>query len=285
MISYRRFCWLAVFAGGVIFRGINGFAEDEDLTLGAKRMGARIDAIKASQNPLHAAFRNEERAKALEEIVKEYEQQAPNTPDHLSALFNLALELLRAGEMEKSLERLEHMRDLYAAAPGLATPGKLNAARTVEALDYLRIGEVENCLSLHGPDACIFPFRPGAYHKKQRGSREAIRRLEQILRNNAQDLSARWLLNLAYTTLGEYPDQVPPQFLIPPKVFEAEYDIKRFTNIANPLGLEVGDLAGGVVAEDFDNDGFTDLMTSVWTPTGDMHLFSNNGDGTFTEVT
>ena len=145
--------------------------------------------------------------------------------------------------MEDSLEHLEQIRDVYAAAPKLASPSRLNAERTIEALDYLRIGEVENCLSLHGPDACIFPFRPGAYHKKQRGSREAIRRLEQILRNNTNDLSSRWLMNLAYTTLGEYPDGVPPQYLIAPKYFESEYDIKRFTNIANPLGLEVFDLA------------------------------------------
>src|SRR5688572_22571406 len=147
MISCRRFCRVAVFAAALIIGGNLGFAEDEDVTLGAKRMAARIDTILKEQNPLHAAFRNAERAKALEQIVKQLEQQAPNSPDHLSALFNLALELLRAGEMEDSLRRLDEMRDLYAAAPGLATPGKLNASRTVEALDYLRIGEVENCFA------------------------------------------------------------------------------------------------------------------------------------------
>lgn len=285
MISSRRFCGVAV---GIIFAAVVGnsnIAAEADFTLGAKRMGARIDAILAKQDPVQASFRNVERAAALRKVVAQLEQQQPNSPNHLSAVFNLAVELLRAGELEDSLEYLEQMRDIYAATPSLASPAKLNAARTVEALDYLRLGEVENCLSLHGPDACIFPFRPGAYHKKQRGSREAIRRLEQILKNNPNDLSARWLMNLAYTTLGEYPAEVPPQFLIEPKFFESEYDIKHFVNIANPLGLEVGDLAGGVVADDFDNDGQLDLLTSVWTPTGKMHLFSNNGDGSFTEVT
>jgi hypothetical protein len=285
MSSRRRLGW---FAAGLILAIVaftRVFAENVDFTLGSKRMAARIDAILASQNPLQTPFRNVERVAALRKVVAQLETQSPNSPNHLSALFNLSVELLRAGEMEDSLEHLEQIRDVYAAAPKLASPSRLNAERTIEALDYLRIGEVENCLSLHGPDACIFPFRPGAYHKKQRGSREAIRRLEQILRNNTNDLSSRWLMNLAYTTLGEYPDGVPPQYLIAPKYFESEYDIKRFTNIANPLGLEVFDLAGGVVADDFDNDGNLDLMTSTWTPTGKIHLFSNNGDGSFTEVT
>ena len=285
MRSCRRWGWVAV---GIILTGVtfkSVVAQTPDFTAGAKRIAARIDTILAAQDPIKTGFRNVERAEALKKIVAQIEKQEPNSPNHLSAVFTLALELLRAGEMEESLEYLEEMRDIYAAAPHLASPGKLNSERTVEALDYLRIGEVENCLSLHGPDACIFPFRPGAYHKKQRGSREAIRRLDQILHNNPNDLSARWLMNLAYTTLGEYPSRVPPQYLIDPKYFASEYDIKHFVNIANPLGIEVGDLAGGVVADDFDNDGQLDLMTSVWTPTGKMHLFSNNGDGSFTEVT
>jgi hypothetical protein len=261
------------------------FAQTNDIAAGSRKIAARIDAILATQNPITAGFRNVERAAALKEIVTRLEKEAPNSPNHLNALYQLALEELRSGDLEDSLDRLEEIRDVLAAAPTLASPTRLNSARTIEALDYLRIGEVENCLSLHGPDACIFPFRPSAFHKKQRGSREAIRRLDQILRNNPNDLSARWLMNLAYTTLGEYPDQVPPQYLIPPKVFASEYDIKHFTNVANPLGVEVGGLAGGVVAEDFNNDGFIDIMTSTWEATGKIHLFMNNGDGTFTETT
>ena len=48
------------------------------------------------------------------------------------------------------------------------------------------------------------------------------------LRENPDDLAARWLLNLAQMTLGQYPDQVPASQLIPPEVFLSDYDIKRF---------------------------------------------------------
>ena len=42
----------------------------------------------------------------------------------------------------------------------------------------------------------------------------------------------RWLLNVAYMTLGEYPDQVPPEHLIPLESFKSEFDIRRFTDLA-----------------------------------------------------
>jgi hypothetical protein len=35
----------------------------------------------------------------------------------------------------------------------------------------------------------------------------------------------RWLLNIASMTVGEYPDKVPPKWLIPHRVFESDYDI------------------------------------------------------------
>src|SRR6516165_4100395 len=33
-------------------------------------------------------------------------------------------------------------------------------------------------------------------------------------------LAYRWLMNIAYMTLGEYPQQVPPQWLIPPEALK-----------------------------------------------------------------
>jgi hypothetical protein len=37
--------------------------------------------------------------------------------------------------------------------------------------------------------------------------------------------------------------------------------------------------------EDFDRDGFLDIMTSIWSATGQLRYFHNNGDGTFTDRT
>src|SRR5829696_8996225 len=147
MRSCRRFCRAVVGICFAVVTCTKVLAEEPDFRLGSRKIAARIDAILAQQDPIQAPFRNVERAAALKRLVARIEQQEPNSPNHLSGVFNLALELLRAGEMEDSLEYLEQMRDIYAAAPTLVSPAKLNAARTIEALDYLRIGEVENCLS------------------------------------------------------------------------------------------------------------------------------------------
>jgi len=85
-------------------------------------------------------------------------------------------------------------------------------------------------------------------------------------------------------TLGEYPASVPAQWLFDPKLFASEHDIGHFPDIAGSVGLDLDGLAGGVVLEDFDNDGFLDLMLSSWGVNNQLRLFRNNGDGTFTEV-
>ena len=42
---------------------------------------------------------------------------------------------------------------------------------------------------------------------------------------------------------------------------------------------------GGVVMDDFDGDGLLDLAVTSSGPMDQMHLFHNNGDGTFSERT
>src|SRR5262249_38092335 len=141
------------------------------------------------------------------------------------------------------------------------------------------------CLLNHTSDSCLIPIQGGGIHKIQQGSRGAIKVLTQILKDNKNNFAARWLLNIAYMTLGEYPLAVPKQWLVPPDVFKSDYDIKRFPDIAGNLGLDLQQLAGGVIIEDFDNDGNLDILISAFGPNDQLRYFHNNGDGTFTERT
>jgi hypothetical protein len=160
-----------------------------------------------------------------------------------------------------------------------------NTLQMSKALAMLRLGEQENCLLNHNAESCLFPLRPAAYHQLPRGSRGAIALYTAHLKEYPQDLSARWLMNLAYMTLGEYPDKVPKQWLVPPKAFESEYALPRFPEVAGPLGIDVDDLAGGCILDDFDNDGFIDVVASAWSLKGQLRYFRNGGDGHFTERT
>jgi hypothetical protein len=55
--------------------------------------------------------------------------------------------------------------------------------------------------------------------------------------------------------------------------------------VAIPLGLEFNGLAGGTIAEDFDGDGWIDLLLSDWDPRTQCQFYRNLGDGHFENVT
>src|SRR5262249_46799195 len=128
----------------------------------------------------------------------------------------------------------------------------------------MRRGEIANCLECVGPSSCIFPIDPSAVHRNQEGSREAVRRFTAYLKERPGDLRVAWLLNIAYMTLGEYPEKVPKEDLIPVSPFRSNLDVGRFVNIAARVGLTSRgpNLAGGSVFDDFTGDGLPDLFTT-----------------------
>jgi len=152
-------------------------------------------------------------------------------------------------------------------------------------IEEMRRGENENCLHGHHALSCIFPLGREVWHQRVAGSQNAIQHFLKCLNQNPDDLEVKWLLNLAYMTLGEYPQRVPKQYLIPLSVFESKEDIGRFLDVAPSLGLDVFNMAGGVIVDDFDNDGLLDVVISSFDSCAPLRYFHNNGDGTFTDRT
>ena len=180
---------------------------------------------------------------------------------------------------------------------------------------YLRLAETQNCALHPNAEACILPLRGNGIHRLQTPSRRAIDAFTAVLRstqgtaagglssdagarnweagapapgrNDAaqQYLSALWLLNIAYMTVGGYPDEVPEPYRLPPETFRSTETMPRFANVAPALGLDTFDMCGGAVADDFDNDGYLDIVVSTWDTRGQIRYFRNNRDGTFTERT
>jgi hypothetical protein len=93
-----------------------------------------------------------------------------------------------------------------------ASPDVQAGLHALLGIAALRRGEIENCLECLGPSSCIFPLEHEAVHLQQAGSREAVKQFTAYLEWAPGDLRVRWLLNLAYMTLGEYPEKVPPAF-------------------------------------------------------------------------
>ena len=169
-----------------------------------------------------------------------------------------------------------------AGADGVPRELRANLGALLGAI-HLRRGETENCVQCIGPSSCIFPLVPAARHQKTSGSREAIRHFAEYLEVRPEDLGVRWLLNVAYMTLGEYPSKVPPKDLIPIDAFRSKVDVGRFENVASRVGLGVrgANMSGGSVFDDFTGDGRPDIVLSSNDVDLGASLFVNRGDGTF----
>ena len=186
----------------------------------------------------------------------------------------LSQELLKMGEIEGAIHHL----DLALAQSQSA---QVYFRRGVT---YLRQSEVKNCIGRHNADSCLLPLKGGGLHEIRRPAENARKNFERYLELEPDSMAGRWLLNLTSMALGDYPDGVPEKYLIPPTAFESDYSIGRFPDIAPELGLDTFNLCGGSIVDDFDNDGFLDIITSTSDPDGPLKFYRNLGNGRFEDA-
>ncbi|CAN5479822.1 hypothetical protein BH09BAC3_BH09BAC3_34820 [soil metagenome] len=151
------------------------------------------------------------------------------------------------------------------------------------AIAYLRKGERTNCISNHAAESCILPMRGLGIQREQDATKKAIEIYQHLMKNDPNDLESRWLLNIAYVSIGEYPKSVPSSLLIPNIGGDTTYKVRAFQDIASGSRLEVSNLSGGSIVDDFDNDGYLDIITSGYGLDEGIHYFKNNANGTFTD--
>ncbi len=248
---------------------------------GTKKMAALLETIYRDQDWKVDPNKDAERAKYFQSDLA----ANPSLKDEIKLRRALAESLLKAGDSAAAVEQLETLRKLCRDQGIQLTPDFEKRIRDQLAIAYMRLGEQENCAHMHGQDSCIFPIKGSGVHQMKRGMEGAIRELTAALETDTKDLKSRWLLNIAYMTLGHYPAEVPAKWLIPPGTFDSEYDIGRFLDVAPETGLLINNHSGGVALEDFDGDGLLDLMVSSSGPLDQLRFFHNNGNGTFTERT
>jgi tetratricopeptide (TPR) repeat protein len=185
------------------------------------------------------------------------------------------------GEMDKAIEQWNSAyaiaaKDLPAAMPEL---------EEVLGIAYLHKSEMDNDVYRHPGDQCIFPSATSRSFSKPAASEQAVEYLLKYLQRKPDALDVKWMLNLAYVTLGKYPAGVPQRYLIPPSTFESSEDIGRFVDVAPQAGINLYSMSGGLIVDDFERQGLFDVVTSDFGQCAPMHFFHNNGDGTFADRT
>lgn len=203
---------------------------------------------------------------------------------------------LKLGEEEQrlgnELAAIEHFEETLRLLPEVEADIQIEWVIRLYfrlGMAYLRYGETQNCAVRHSSESCILPIRGNGIHVNREPSRRAIGFFQEALKlarpGTDPHFSSLWLLNIAYMTVGAYPDEVPPDYLVPPSSFASDASFPRFDNVAPEAGVDTFSLSGSVVVEDFDLDGHLDLLVSTYEPTGQVRLFLNDEDGSFTEHT
>jgi hypothetical protein len=242
-----------------------------------RRMAERLREIRTTTDPGLNSFMNAARAAVLEKVLPD-----PPPPPRL---MELGRELLNAGRTDDAIAILDQLTEA-ARDHGLDPRSRPAVTLAIRgAVAHLRRAETDNCVEHHNPRSCLFPIQGEGMHRNTRGARGAADVLTRLLEAAPDNRQARWLLNIAYMTLGEYPDRVPQQWLLAPELFQSEFDLGRFPDVAAAAGLHVDDLVGGAVVDDFDGNGDYDIFASSMGLGSQLRYFTNDGNGLFTERT
>jgi tetratricopeptide (TPR) repeat protein len=238
-----------------------------------------------------AAICNARKQSLTQGIAKLEALFAPDSQSRVAAMTafdviqsHYALAQLQAyqGNMDKAIEQWEAAYKIAASD----LPAGVSQLTNVLGVAYFHKSEMENDVYLHPGTRCLFPPREPQSYRITADSEKAIEYFLKYLAQKPQRpdfLQVKWLLNLAYMTLGKYPAGVPNEYLIPPSTFESKQDIGQFRDVAPAIGLDFVSMANGVAVDDFQNRGLLDVVTSSYDVCAPMHYFRNDGNGLFTD--
>jgi hypothetical protein len=244
------------------------------------QMVSRLQNLVRFSDPMANSFMNDRRLLLMEENA----DPVISSPNFQSSL-NIAYERLRAGNSQDAVQLFNKILIFAESKPHIYKNKAIQKIRSLLAISLMRVGEQTNCIMLHGSDSCIFPLSSAAVHINQQGSRDAMKHYSILLKQDPDDLVSMWLYNIAAQTIGEYPDSVPDDWYIPMSYFKSDIQMSKFINIAPSNGTSIIDLAGGTVTEDFNNDGYLDIMVSAWGTNSQLKLLINDKNGGFIDST
>src|SRR5688572_17888654 len=155
------------------------------------------------------------------------------------------------GKMALAVEAFEQGRRIAA----MDAPDLLPQMDQALGVAHLHKAEMENGF-FHAPgERCLLSERINGGLANNADIAKAIDYFTRYLQGSPDELEVRWLLNVAHMFAGTYPDRVPKAHLIPPDALKSTEDVGRFVDVAVQAGFASVSASGGVIVDDFDNDG------------------------------
>lgn len=188
-----------------------------------------------------------------------------------ASLLDLGILAWHRGDFAEAIEKIEAHH---------ATKGEDENSLYWLALSYVRFAEARNCVAKlegAGHDAhdhtgmCALPLT--VHHTEKDPSRRAMGLFAKLLDDHdSQNRIYRWLLNLSAMTIDAFPAEVPERYRLTGDVVDHFYGRGReeaekkhahlaFHDRARELGVDTGDASKGLAVEDFNGDGFLDIIT------------------------
>ena len=243
------------------------------------RMAELLDSVARDAEARGLEFANAARVRQLRnEVIP------PDLPSQSGFRLALAEELIRSGDTREAADTLLALHAVLAGQPQVPEEFSLYLEELL-GLAHLRIAEQENCVMDRETGMCLFPISLEAAYRKQEGSLEAIEWYTRRLERFPDDMVSRWLLNVAYMTVGRHPAGVPERWRMPLDAFASDARQVEFPEIAASVGVATLGLSGGAVSEDFDGDGDLDLFATSWGIRDQVRFFENRGTEGFADRT
>ncbi|MBL0054935.1 MAG: CRTAC1 family protein [Chitinophagaceae bacterium] len=245
-------------------------------TPGTLKMIRILDSINHHANPEDFYVMNAQRAEGFKK--KLLTEKDPG--QRINYYFQYANESLNAGNTEEAIKILKQV----IAVMGVSyqnIPEQYKLLFDQLAISFMRKGELENCAANHSPQSCIIPIQGAGIHILPSGSDSAIILYKAILDKYPDDLQSRYLLNVAYMTLGKYPAEVPKQWLIESGVFTKNKSDIILKDVAGKKGVDMNGISGSCVVEDLDNDGLLDIIATSYGLNDQIRYMHQQKDGTF----
>jgi tetratricopeptide (TPR) repeat protein len=158
-----------------------------------KDMIAILKAIDRKNTSILNPFNAEPKIAYLDSFVK----ATPSSMQDRELLTTKGPLLLKAGKEQEAVklyDKIMNEMDFMTTDQVLVDAG----------IAYMRLGERSNCMLNHTGSSCIFPIKDDGVHIIKTGSGKAIELYKTCLKLNPDDLESRWLINIAYMTLGLY---------------------------------------------------------------------------------
>src|SRR5215467_14282410 len=239
--------------------GISGFGDADDALIRfPKAQGWDRNSVVGCQ------MRTQSLAAATEGLEKLFAPSNRQALDQQQPL-DVMQEHVALGELYSYQGRMDSAIPQYEEAYRIASEKVPRAVPLMEftlGVAHLHRSDMVNEAFSAPGEKCLFPMRPGNAYKNTADAQKAIEHFSKCLEYRPQSLDSRWFMNLAYATLGAYPEGVPAKYRIPLTAFESRESVARFLDVAPLVGVDPFSMAGSVIVDDFENNGSLDILAS-----------------------